>query len=71
MDYDPLCYCLYFVAQVLDSVAITQTGTDHATSVVSVRICNVHKEQSTETRTHVSENGRWVMEDIISNHGIG
>ena len=54
---------------VLESVAITQTDADHADAVVRFRIFKDDKEKTTQTLKMVAENGRWVIDDIVSNHG--
>ncbi len=54
----------------LESVAITQTDADHADAVVRFRIFKDDKEKTTQTLKMVaSENGRSVIDDIVSNHG--
>lgn len=53
----------------LESVAITQTDADHADAVVRFRIFKDDKEKTTQTLKMVAENGRWVIDDIVSNHG--
>lgn len=53
----------------LESVAITETDADHADAVVRFRIFKDDKEKTTQTLKMVAENGRWVIDDIVSNHG--
>lgn len=53
----------------LESVAITQTDADHADAVVRFRIFQDDKEKTSQTLKMVAENGRWVIDDIVSNHG--
>ena len=53
----------------LPGVAITQTDADHADAVVRFRIFKDDKEKTTQTLKMVAENGRWVIDDIVSNHG--
>ncbi len=53
----------------LENVAITQTDADHADAVVRFRIFKDDKEKTTQTLKMVAENGRWVISDIVSNHG--
>ena len=69
LDYDPVCDCQDFGDLVLESVAITQTDADHADAVVRFRIFKDDKEKTTQTLKMVAENGRWVIDDIVSNHG--
>lgn len=69
LDYDPVCDCQDFGDLVLESVAITQTDVDHADAVVRFRIFKDDKEKTTQTLKMVAENGRWVIDDIVSNHG--
>ena len=54
---------------VLESVAITQTDADHADAIVRFRIFQDDKEKTSQTLKMVAENGRWVIDDIVSNHG--
>lgn len=53
----------------LESVAITQPDADHADAVVRFRIFKDDKEKTMQTLKMVAENGRWVIDDIVSNHG--
>lgn len=53
----------------LESVAITQTDADHADAAVRFRIFQDDKEKTSQTLKMVAENGRWVIDDIVSNHG--
>lgn len=53
----------------LESVAITQTDADHADAIVRFRIFQDDKEKTSQTLKMVAENGRWVIDDIVSNHG--
>lgn len=69
LDYDPVCDCQDFGDLVLESVAITQPDADHADAVVRFRIFKDDKEKTTQTLKMVAENGRWVIDDIVSNHG--
>ena len=69
LDYDPVCDCQDFGDLVLESVAVTQTDTDHADAVVRFRTFDDDKEKTTQTLKMVAENGRWVIADVISNHG--
>ncbi|EAN08564.1 hypothetical protein EfaeDRAFT_0006 [Enterococcus faecium DO] len=38
-------------------------------TVVRFRIFKDDKEKTTQTLKMVAENGRWVIDDIVSNHG--
>lgn len=69
LDYDPVCDCQDFGDLVLESVAITQPDADHADAVVRFRIFKDDKEKTMQTLKMVAENGRWVIDDIVSNHG--
>ncbi len=69
LDYDPVCDCQDFGDLVLESVAITQTDADHADAIVRFRIFQDDKEKTSQTLKMVAENGRWVIDDIVSNHG--
>ena len=68
LDYDPVCDCQDFGNLVLESVAITQTDADHADAAVRFRIFQDDKEKTSQTLKMVAENGRWVIDDIVSNH---
>ncbi|XNM62187.1 YbjP/YqhG family protein [Escherichia coli] len=69
LDHDPVCDCQDFGDLAPESVAITQTDADHADAVVRFRIFKDDKEKTTQTLKMVAENGRWVIDDIVSNHG--
>ncbi|WP_252358822.1 YbjP/YqhG family protein, partial [Escherichia coli] len=69
LDYDPVCDCQDFGDLVLESVAITQTDADHADAIVRFRIFQDDKEKTSQTLKMVAESGRWVIDDIVSNHG--
>lgn len=69
LDYDPICDCQDFGDLVLESVVVTQTDIVQADAVVRFRTFDDDKEKTTQTLKMVAENGRWVIDDVISNHG--
>ncbi|EEW4356527.1 DUF3828 domain-containing protein [Escherichia albertii] len=69
LDYDPVCDCQDYGDLVLENVAIPQTDADHATAIVRFRLYKEDKEKTTQTLKMVAENGRWVIDDVVSSHG--
>lgn len=69
LDYDPICDCQDYSELVLENIAITQTDASHADAVVRFRPFKDDKEKITQTLKMVAEKGRWVIDDIISQHG--
>ncbi|QCT86821.1 YbjP/YqhG family protein [Escherichia sp. E4742] len=69
LDYDPVCDCQDYGDLVLESVAVTQTDADHVDALVRFRPYKDDKEKTTQTLKMVAENGRWMIDDIVSNHG--
>ncbi|HAX3257015.1 YbjP/YqhG family protein [Escherichia albertii] len=69
LDYDPVYDCQDYGDLVLENVAITQTDADHAAAIVRFRLYKEDKEKITQTLKMVAENGRWVIDDVVSSHG--
>lgn len=69
LDFDPVCNCQDYSELELDNVAITLMDARQADAIVQFHTFHDDSEKTTLTLKMVTENGRWVIDDIISDYG--
>ncbi|POP43576.1 hypothetical protein CHU32_14470 [Superficieibacter electus] len=69
LNFDPICNCQDYDNFTLENITTSQHDADRASVTVRFRLFGQEPESTTQTLKLVTENGRWQIDDIVSQDG--